>query len=194
MTRPTIVTVTGPASEPVTVQEARTQCSLYDSTTHDTLLAQLISAARASVEQLAGVRCMTQTVRLELDGFPDAEIDLGCYPVASITSVKYDDTSGVEQTLVSGTDYWPSLGGMFPRLVSVDGWPTAYEGKPASVRVVMVVGNASAASLSPDVKQAILLRITELFEHRSESIEAVSIDETPVSMRLLLAPHTRMVT
>ena len=189
-----LITVTGPTTEPVTVQEARVQCALYDDMTHDARLAGLIAAARASAEQATGMRCMAQAVRLELDGFPCAEVDLGCYPVASITSVKYDDADGVEQTMVSGTDYWPDIGGMYPRILPVDSWPATKAGKPASVRVVMVVGHASAASLAPDVKHAILLRVTELFEHAGESIEAVSIAETPVSMRLLLAPHMRLVT
>ena len=81
MTRPTIVTVTPPTLEPVTLDEARAQLSLYDDSTHDLLISRLISAARASAESLTGMRCMTQTVRLELDGFPVSDIDLGCYPV-----------------------------------------------------------------------------------------------------------------
>lgn len=193
MTRPTIVTVTPPTLEPVTLDEARAQLSLYDDSTHDLLISRLISAARASAESLTGMRCMTQTVRLELDGFPVSDIDLGCYPVASITSVKYDDTDGVEQTLVSGTDYWPSLGGMFPLLAPVDGWPTAYQGKPASVRITMAAGHASAATVPQDVKHAILLRVTEMFDRRGEAVEAVSVADTPLSLRELLGPHTRWI-
>ena len=193
MTRPTIITVTPPSIEPVSLDEARAQLSLYDDATHDLLLSRLISAARASAEVATGMRCMSQTARLELDGFPDdgTAIDLGCYPVASVTSVKFDDTNGVEQTLVSGTDYWPSLGGMFPLLAPIDGWPDTCDGKPASVRIVMVVGNTAAANVPQDVRHAILLRMTEMFERRGEAVEAVSVAETPLSMRALLAPHTR---
>jgi len=193
MTRPTIITVTPPSIEPVSLDEARAQLSLYEDQSFDLLIARLIAAARASAEAATGMRCMTQTVRLELDEFPDdgTAIDLGCYPVASITSVKYDDSNGVEQTLVGGSDYWPSLSGMYPLLAPIDGWPDTYDGKPASVRIVMVVGNTSASNVPQDVRHAILLRMTEMFERRGEAVEAVSVAETPLSMRGLLAPHTR---
>lgn len=186
-----LVTVTGPTAEPVTVQEARADLSLADDMTHDTLLERLISAARSSVEAATGMRCMSQTVRLDLDGFPSGDIDLGCYPVSAITIVAYDDSDGVAQTLVSGTDYWPALSGMYPRIVPINGWPDTYPGKPASVRVTMTAGYGSAALVPADVKHAIRVRTVEMFERRGESVEGISVASVPLSLSVLLAAHSR---
>jgi len=99
---------------PVSVDEAKEQCRIVDSdTTHDVLLTRLVKEATASIEIVTGAKLAPQTVRLELDTFPsgtglDAGIDLGLYPATSITSIKYDDADGVEQTLVEDTDYYTS--------------------------------------------------------------------------------------
>jgi uncharacterized phiE125 gp8 family phage protein len=189
-----LVTVTAPSIEPVTIAEARDQCWLLSDTTHDTKLTRLISSARSSIEALTGIRCIQQTVRLELNEFPGWSIDLGCYPVQSITSLVYDDENGTEQTLVAGTGYWSDLGGMYPRLSPVTAWPATHATKPACIRITMVVGYANAAGVPPDLRDAILQRVAERFEHASESVEAVTLADVPLSVRAMIAPHCRGVT
>jgi uncharacterized phiE125 gp8 family phage protein len=52
----------------------------------------------AMAEQKTGQCLMRQTWEVRLDAFPDCEVELP-HPVLEITSVKYLDLSGVEQTL-----------------------------------------------------------------------------------------------
>lgn len=188
-----LIATVAPTIEPVTLDQARAQCNLYDDATHDATLSRLITAARSSIEGASGVRCLTQTVRLELDSFPDGDLDLGVYPVASITSVAYDDEAGATQTLVANTGYWADLGGMYPRILPVTAWPATLSGKPGCVRVTMVVGYTSADAVPADLRHAVLMRVTEMFERRGESIEAVTVSSVPVAVDLLIAPHRRLV-
>lgn len=203
-----LITVTGPAEEVVTLDDARAQLSLLDDTSHDARILRLIRAATRQAEAHTGMRALTQTVRLELDTFPlsrwsclddrtypderNGAIDLGVYPVASISSVAYDDRNGVAQTLVAGTDFYADLGSMTPRILPVDSWPDTKSGKPGAVRITMVVGYTSPDLVPDDFAQAVLLRMSELFDNTAES-SPLSLSPVSVGFEMLLAPHRRVV-
>lgn len=213
-----LVTVTAPTEEPASLDDAKAQVSIIDDTSHDARLLRLIKAARLQAEAHTGMRAMTQTVRLELDTFPSSRsdvgrweaemisvsrneyrgfrshgaIDLGVYPVQSITSVQYDDTNGVQQTLALNTDYYADISGMVPRILPVDSWPDTKDGKPGCVRITMVVGHASADLVPEDFSQAVLMRLAELFDQTTESVQGTSTAAASVGFELLLAPHRRM--
>jgi uncharacterized phiE125 gp8 family phage protein len=134
-----------------------------DDTSHDALLYRLIAAATSEAEGSTGSRLMTQTLRLESDGFPIGDFDLGVYPVASITSLAYDDADGNEQTLAANTDYWADLSGMYPRVLPVTSWPSTKVGKPGSVRVTVVAGHPSIDDVPEDLRHSILVRVQNSF-------------------------------
>lgn len=184
-----LVQVTPPGSLPVTLAEAKAQCRVLD-TTHDTLITSLIQSATESIEALTTSRLGIHTLRLELDEFPDGAIDLETYPVNSIVSVLYDDVDNVEQSLVADTDYWESLGGMYPKITPVTSWPETMCGKPASVRIRMQVGYTT--DLPPDLKHAVLMRVSEFFNNSSESVEGREIFPTVNSVEALTAYYRRV--
>jgi uncharacterized phiE125 gp8 family phage protein len=188
-----LVTVTAPTEEPVSLDDAKAQVSIIDDTSHDGRLLRLMKAARLQAEAHTGMRAMTQTVRLELDSFPDDEVDLGVYPIQSITSVQYDDTNNAQQTLVSGTGFYADISGLAPRILPVSSWPDTKDGKPGAVRITMVVGYASADLVPDDFSQAILLRMAELFDQTTESVQGTFNLAATLGFELLLAPHRRMV-
>lgn len=100
------IKVITPAAElPVTLAEVKAfaNVSINDD---DTLLTSLLTAATAKTENRTGTRLITQTLELYLDSFPGTggEIFLPG-PVQSITSVKYIDADGTEQTMDSA-DYY----------------------------------------------------------------------------------------
>ena len=192
-----LVNLTAPTSTPVSLAEAKEQCRVLDST-HDSLLTRLISEATSSIETLTGTRMASRSVRLDLDGFPSGAIDLGIYPVNSITSVVYDDADNVETAMVLGTDYWESLGGMYPFISPVEYWPPTKSGKPASVRITMSVGyfdGSPVTSLPPDdLKHAVLIRVKEYFDNAGESVTGQSVEQTVTSVKSLTDMYRRIVT
>lgn len=140
-----IKVVTAPAALPVTIAEAKafSRISIDDD---DTLLTALITTATAHAEHYTGIRFVTQTLDLYLDSFPGAYGTIHVPgPVASITSVKYVDMDGDEQT-VDSADYITDLISSPARITpayEVE-WPETREQVNAVV-VRFVQGGATSA-------------------------------------------------
>lgn len=158
---PVMVTVE-PASEPVTVAEAKSQARI-DGSAEDSLIGDYITAARQLVEQYTGTRLVSQTVEFRGSGFADMAA-LPVAPVSSVTSVKYLDSAGAEQTL--STDVYELVAtGLNPfiRLKVGQSWPSPRT-VPDTVRVVVVAGYTAV----PDaIRHAIMLTVAKWVDDRS---------------------------
>lgn len=161
--------ITAVTTEPVTRAEAKLHLRLDDiggSHPDDALVDALITAARQYAEHYTGLALAEQTLEAALDEFPDKEyIDLPMPPVVSITSLKYTDESGVEQTLAT-TKYALSTYGLSRRVqLTYDSeWPDTRVINDA-VRIRFLTGYGAAgtaagfATLPKTARQAILLHI-----------------------------------
>ena len=181
-----ISVITPPATQSVTLAEAKAQCRLTETdTTHDTLLLALIEQAAATIDTMTGCKTSSQVLELTLDGFPSSEMDLGTYPVTSITSVTYDDADDAEQTLTADDDYYTGLSSQYPKIYPVAGWPST-SGKAGTVRVRFVAGYTTIPS---DLKLAILMRVSELFNNPSESTSEYDANPTINSIKAIVGPY-----
>jgi uncharacterized phiE125 gp8 family phage protein len=122
----------------------------------DDILAGYIQAAISEVENPAGLYGLglaPRTWELALDEFPAAEIHLPVGPVASVTSVKYTDSDGFEQT-VSSADYevdtYPEREGWIVPVTDFT-WPTSMDTINA-VRVRWVAGIGCPAPVAVAIK------------------------------------------
>lgn len=161
---------TAPASEPITLTEAKAHCRV-DSSADDTLLTALIQSAREWAEGFANQRIVAQAWDYTLDGFP-ACIDLPFGPVTAITHVKYYDTANVLQTL-SSSAYDYNLAEPVVRILPAYGysWPSTYERQGAvSVRFA-----AGYATVPERIKAAIKLHVEAHY------------DRDPVASKTLMA-------
>lgn len=70
-------------------------------TDKDAQITRLIRGATERAEHQTGRALLEQEWELIIDAFPAGEIELANPPVMSITSVKYMDVAGAEQTLLS---------------------------------------------------------------------------------------------
>lgn len=158
---PVSVTV-DPASEPVSATEAKQQARI-DGTDEDALLDIYITASRMAVEEYTGTKLVEQTVLLRCSDWADL-VDLPSAPISEITSVKYLDPDGIEQTL--STDVYETvLAGLEPhiRLKVNQGWPSIRSASDA-IRVTAVAGYSAV----PDpVKAALMLTIAKWVDDRS---------------------------
>lgn len=148
------------AGEPITLSEVKAYTSI-DFADDDALITLLIKGARAYAEKYCGTRLMTQTVAIECDAFAD----MGRFPEAplqSVASIGYVDTDGMEQTL-PGSVYAVRKDGLEPSIVLNYGqaWPTLRAG--SRVVVTAVVGYAT---IPDDIKQALLLYVTDGYANR----------------------------
>lgn len=159
-----ITTSVAPTSEPVTLAEAKAQCSL-DTSDFDALLERYIQGAREFVEADTDLRLMPQTLVMRLDKFP-SEILIPVAPVSAISGITYYDKAGVVQTL--STDVYRADIYSAPARITLatsQSWPVP-EIRPNAVAVTLTAGYASAAMVPAVAKQAILLIVADWWKNR----------------------------
>ncbi|MCZ4351536.1 head-tail connector protein [Roseovarius aestuarii] len=182
-----IITVTGPAEEPVSTAMADMQCKV-ETDDEAALLGIYISAARLKVEAFTRRRFVTQTVDVRLDGF-SAGLTLPIAPVQAVTAVKYLDGDSVLQT-VDAADYRLIQSGVLTCVVPVTGasWPVALC-EPDAVRVTCIVGYGDAEDVPANFVVAMLLLTGHYYANRDASLIGVQGGELPLGVKDLLNPH-----
>jgi len=164
--------ITPAAALAVTLAEAKAHVR-QDQADDDALITAMITAATELAEQYMGARSiMPQTWELSEEGFPD-EFHLGRVPVASVTSIKYLDSLGVEQTLHSSAyvldnyndsstaEIEPAYGTCWPIARYADN----------SVKVRFVSGYANAAAVPESIKSWIKLMVGAMYANRDAYTE-----------------------
>ena len=185
-----LVVITEPTADPVTTAWVKTH-SRIDGSADDSMIAQFITTATNLLEETCGVKLMSQTVELRLDKFLDSPFELDCWPIQSVTSVKYDDSDGDEQTLAAGK-YDTDLSTWRGRIRATDTWPSTKEGFNR-VRIRMVAGYATADDVPDKFKQGITLLAAHWYENREAPISG-TIHDIPYGVRALVMPaRTRWV-
>jgi uncharacterized phiE125 gp8 family phage protein len=102
-------------------------------------------------------------LRMELPCWPmDGQVRLPIGPVQSVSSVKYYDAGGVQQTLVANADYQAWVGYRPPTIFPAPQkfWPVIQFGRVPAVTVDFVAGYGDTGSAVPAAaQQAILMTI-----------------------------------
>lgn len=186
------------ATEPVSLATARLHLRLDTSgspPTHpdDALVEALISVAREAVESFTELTVAVNTFQMKLDYFENLAINLGTFPVNSITSIVYVDTNGANQTL-SVNDYVLDTFSKPAQIVLAydKSWP-AVRNQPNAVTVTFqagFTGNTSPVTnvIPKALRQAMLLTITDLYENRG-AIGSKQNYEIPIMAQYLMAPY-----
>jgi uncharacterized phiE125 gp8 family phage protein len=175
-----------PGLEPITTAEAKNYLRLdADLTQDDTLIAVLISAARAYAESYCNRSLVQQGWQLLLDSFPSPQafgvpwgqpwsipanaIQLERGPVITLDSIKYRDMGGTLQTMASSL-YTLDASSPMPRVTPVFGavWPVSLP-QIGAVQVNYTAGYGVAATDVPaGIRQWLLLRVSTLYRNREE--------------------------
>ncbi|SFB74212.1 phage conserved hypothetical protein, phiE125 gp8 family [Polaromonas sp. OV174] len=179
--------ITPVAIEPVTLQEARLHLRLIADMAdlaplpEDASITAWIVAAREFAEHYTSRALAPQTLEMALDAFPAEGLDLDMPPVASITSIKYTDAAGAEQTLSAG--YALSTYGDARRVSLAHGasWPSTQD-VPEAVRVRYVTGYTVTPSAA---RAAILLMVAHWYENR-QAVSSLKAEELPMGAHDLL--------
>ena len=161
--------ISAPTNEPVSVADVSEYLRLDDSPTDIALITALITAARQYIEQYLNRYVATQTLETTFDGFVNPMV-LNA-DVQSVTSVKYLDENGAEQTLASNQyllDTYTEPAQITPAYNVT--YPNTYA-VPNSVKVRYVVGYTTGDSpdtnpLPETLKFAMMLIIGDLYANR----------------------------
>lgn len=194
-----------PAITLVSVAEAKSHLRVTH-TAEDALITALIQTAVDYAQRATGRWFLTTTLVLRLEDFPPYDawpqrmtpywprvcghspIKLPGGKLQSITSVQYKDAAGATQTLSSPNyelvsdktpaEIWPALGKT---------WPQTY-GSQQDVTITYVVGETDASNVSPCIRAAVLLILSDLYTNRNNS-SVTQLYQTPFSAQALLAGH-----
>jgi hypothetical protein len=183
-----LVQTVAPATEPLTLTEAKDwlHVDLAD-TSQDGVINGLISAARQRCESVTRRALITQTWRMSLDRFPGLVAVSPDYPgweylrlgsdgdprvircpkppLASVTSIKYVDTTGTLQTLDPAT-YQVAKDGLIGRIFPAYGlyWPIIRP-QAEAVQILFVAGAAAAPE---EIKDRMKAYVGHCFTRREE--------------------------
>jgi len=197
-----LVLKTPPAIEPITKTEAKIHLRLaVDAvgaaayTTEDDLLDRLIETARVQAEQETGRRLITQTWEYYLDAWPDGDVVIPYPPLQSATiTYRLEGDAGYDNSFTGfDTDTASEPG----RLVLQPGesWPTCvlYPDRPIKVTYVAGYGD-SADDVPGPILSAMLLKISDLYEHRGTVVVGAAVNYLQDAVDSLLRQyqvHTR---
>ena len=170
---PSLTLITGPTTEPRTATEAKLEARI-DGSAEDALITELIAAAREHCENYTGRQLYLATWRATFDTFP-TRIELPKVPLISVSSIKYIDSAGVQQTLAASG--YQVMQSKFGKVVPAYGevWPHT-RAQPDAVEVEYKAGHVDT-STSPDtgavpgpLVRGMMLYLNHWYEHRSEVV------------------------
>jgi len=184
---PTVIK-TEPEAEPITVDVMQDHLRV-DSDDEETLIESLITTARITVEHWTARQLITATWNLYLDAFK-AEIRVPYPPLQSVSSIKYYDTGGTQQTLDSSVytvDTYAKPGRVVEAYSQT--WPSTRSIINA-VDVEFVAGYGAAGSDVPEpLLQAMKLLVGHWFENREGVLIGVTARELPLAVQSLIFPY-----
>lgn len=220
--------VTGPAEEPLTLQQAKDHLRLETDLDDDYLESLLIPAARQYLERVCWRGFLLQTWELTLPGFrgedrldlaPDWRSPVGAFAdnwlgITSTTafrfnpylelirghlantpnvSIVYLDAAGAPQTLSASAYLLQNIGNdsMVGRVwlneLAGFAWPDTARRFDA-VKVTYTVGWDGADSVPAPLKQAMLIVLAQMYEHRTPEIDG-RLSEAEFTSSALIAPY-----
>lgn len=174
--------ITAPADSITDLATAKAHLNVTH-TSDDTLIQAYLDAASAHLDGKDGITgraMLEQTWELVLDDFPCGPIKLALPPLQSVTSIKYLDDNGTEQTL-STDDYVVDADSEPGWVAPVDAWPSTYDTVNA-VRIRFVAGYAAVPA---PLVAAALLMVGDLYANREAQVTGETVMENKTVLRLV---------
>lgn len=187
-----LVLMSGPASEPVTLAEAKAHLRI-DGSAEDMLLTSLILTSRLHIEAALGLALINQTWMLVLDRWPcDGTVELPIAPLQAITGIRVRNAAGVATT-IAPTTYLVDIVSKPPRLVWNNTAPPAPGRLANGIEIDLTTGfGASAASVPAPLKHAILMLTAHWHEHRDPIEIGSTAARIPDAVSDLIQPFRKI--
>lgn len=184
-----LIRVTQPAVEPILDDDVLLQLRI--DTSDDThLIAQYIRAVRERFESIYDLSLITQTWDWVMESWP-AKFVVPRGPLQSVTSIKYNDAAGAQQTVATSVYAVDAQNNPGEIVLKKDqSWPSdeLYVVPAITVRFISGYGDDGTDVPQP-IRQAMLLAVAELYEFREPVIDKagqtlVEIPTTPHKMMM----------
>jgi len=166
--------ITAPTPPVIPLAELKTHLKLTGmtlTTDENTEITNMLEAARMQAQHYTQASIGAQVWELALDAFPASggaiRLPMGA---ASITSVKYIDTDGTEQTYNS--TYYTLDDYSMPHWVLLDSAQSDWPATDDVANAVKVRYASGSATLDAAVRNALLIGVTHLWAHRGDAGDA----------------------
>lgn len=168
------------APSPVDIDQFKSHCRIDSDDENDLIEDVYLPAAVTFVEQRSGVM-LGGTFSQQFDGFKRT-LRLGVSPVVSITSVKYLDEDGIEQTVTSTNYVLEGASSASPTVRFIDDYdfPNVQDQRP--VLTVALAAGFAADAVPATLKAAALLQGGDLYANREANGEALHVNQTAVDL------------
>lgn len=176
-----------PSEEPITVEEAKLHLRI-DHNDEDTLINELIIAARIHCEDIARRAFVTRTYTVDLDAWPwDNVITFPYPPMIAVVAITYIDEEG-NDSVFAPSNYLVDAPKERIVLRRNAMWPSVTLQEVAGVSVEWTAGYGDAESVPVTYKAAIKLVLADLYENREavNAAQGLTVTPNPTLDRLLL--------
>lgn len=172
-----LMIIAAPEEEPVSLAAAKLHLRV-DHDDEDALIRGCIAAARQDAEHQLGRALCAQTLRLSLDRFPGACIELLRPPLLAVKAITYLDGDGVRQTL-DPADYRAITDELVGYVLPAYGasWPTV-RAEPGAVQITYTAGWPEASDVPESIKSWIKVRLGTLYKLRA-TVDSAAINDAP---------------
>lgn len=176
---------------PVTVAEAREEARIDDGTDNALLERYILAGTnfaenftRTSLAVNAATTSAKWTYTLAEWPTDTDTIELPRPPLISVSSVKYYDENGTQQTWA--TSNYRAVASDFPGLVVFDDDADIpdLDARPEAIEIIFVAGYAAAIDVPPGIKDAILAYVAHRYRTREPEL-----DSWMDSIKAMLYPH-----
>ena len=181
------------AVEPCTLAEVKNYIKENYGTnaTEDTLITDMITAARKFIENECSISLALQTVVYWVNDDEEdiREVRLPFLPLNTITSVVRREYDGTETALTLNSDYY-AIGIQGEILTLNKQWSTGFIVRNP-IFITYSAGYASAASMPKDLKLATMKLVSENYVNRDASVDW-GINIVPYGVTSILQHHKMM--
>ncbi|MBV9558135.1 MAG: phage head-tail connector protein [Pseudolabrys sp.] len=180
------ILLTPPASEPLSLAEAKAWLRVEHDDDDDVITA-LIAAARLHVEALTRRALITQSWRLVLDGWPvTGRIDMTPAPLRTLNAARVYDAGGVTHSVDTQAFVVDPAGAA----LSFAPWSVAQPGRVAAgIELDVTAGYGDAEDVPEPLRQAIRLLLAHWYENRGLVTSGPNVAALPATAAALLAPY-----
>lgn len=187
-----LMIVTPAVTQPLTIDEVKRHLRI-DVNDDDIVIAPMLAAGVAHVENHISGALMTQTWDMFLDEWPEDDmIALPKPPLQSVTSIQYTPDGGVLSTFAS-SNYIVDTASTPGRIVlnRNAAWPTDTLQAANGVVIRFVCGYTSAANVPGPIKHALKLLLGDMYENREDTLvgQGYSAMPLPLSAKSLLSSY-----
>lgn len=166
--------ITAPTPPVITLAELQTHLKLTGvtlTTAEQNEITYMLEAVRMQAQHYTQASIGAQVLELALDAFPDSSgairLPMGA---TSLTSVKYIDTAGAEQTF--NASYYTLDDYSNPNWVLLDSAQTDWPDTEDVANAVKVRYASGSNTLDPAVRNALLVGVGHLWAHRGDAGDA----------------------